>query len=72
MAYPILTESEFDNLLVHQKDAIIDLINNGQTIAAQAALAVVSELWIAHSYEYKIRELTERINRARARIDEVD
>jgi hypothetical protein len=61
-AYPFLNEAEFDNMLVAQKDAIFQLINNGQTIAAQAALDVVTPMWNIFTYDYKVREVQARIN----------
>lgn len=55
--------ADFDNQLVRQKDRIIDLIDSGKLQEAKAALAIVSEMWTAHNYDYKIRELQDRIQR---------
>ena len=58
-----LDYADFDNQLVRQKDKIIDLIDSGKLQEAKAALAIVSEMWTAHNYDYKIRELQDRIQR---------
>jgi soluble cytochrome b562 len=56
-----LTSDNLDNILIRQKDKIIDLIDSGKTKEAQAALRVVEELWAACNYDYKTKELRERI-----------
>ena len=53
-----------DNCLIHQKDAIIDLIDNGNHVEAMAILKIVKEMWEAASYDYKWNELKERGIRA--------
>jgi len=53
-----------DNCLIHQKDAIIDLIDSGKHDEAITLLKFVKELWEAASYDYKYRELKERGVRA--------
>ena len=58
-----MESADFDNQLVRQKDKIIDLIDSGKLQEAKAALAIVSEMWTAHNYDYKIRELQDRIQR---------
>lgn len=56
-----VTDDEFDNLLVRQKEAILSLIQQGKYGDASAALSVVREMWIAHSYGYKADEIVQRI-----------
>ena len=54
-------ESELDNLLVRQKDLILQRVNDGAFNEALAMLDVVRELWLANTYEYKFLEITNRI-----------
>lgn len=56
-------ESDLDNILVHQKDNILRLINAEDWDKAIFALEVVEELWIATGYGYKGFELSERIHK---------
>lgn len=62
-----MSDAEFDNQLVRQKDRIIDLIDNGKIPEAQAALNVVEEMWAAASYSYKFKELVTRLDRKKSR-----
>jgi len=58
-----MTEEELDNILVHQKNRIIEMINRGDLDEARAILNVVFELWVKCDYTYKYHELQERIFR---------
>lgn len=51
-----MTESELDNTLVHQKDAIRKKILSGQISAALDTLEGLYELWCKATYHYKGRE----------------
>ena len=53
-------EQTLDNCLVHQKNHIIDLIDNGSHEEAIVILKFVKELWTAASYGYKFNELKQR------------
>jgi len=53
---------QLDNILVHQKNYILRLINDGMLQAAEASLSTVRELWLATEYGYKIREIEMRIS----------
>lgn len=55
------TETELDNILVKQKDLILQRINDNALNEAQAMLNVVRELWYASSYGYKYTEVNKRI-----------
>lgn len=57
-----------DNILVHQKDSVLDTLNGDGDAAHQMEVALrmlehFRELWIAHNYHYKGREICERIRR---------
>lgn len=52
---------ELDYIFIRQKDYIISLINKKQYFKATACLELVSELWVANNYEYKLQELTLRL-----------
>lgn len=56
----MFTEQHLDNILIRQKDYLINLIDN-HLYEAIPALEVVKELWIACDYTYKLRELENRI-----------
>lgn len=58
---------DFDNQLVRQKNKIIELIDDNKIQQAKAALAVVTEIWEANSYGYKVKELKDRIDLAGTR-----
>jgi hypothetical protein len=49
--------NELDNTLVHQKDYIRSLINDGKYDEANMLLAFVKELWVQAAYVYKYVEL---------------
>lgn len=53
-----------DNFLVHQKNEIIDLINNEQFDEANKILNFIAPLWFAANYGYKYHELVKRWNMA--------
>ena len=56
----------FDNILVHQKNFILSLVNDDKFDQALAHLEFVKELWVACDYTYKYREIRQRIiNRVR-------
>ena len=61
----MVAETQLDNLLVQQKDHIIGAINDigvrGPGPAA-AKLAVVRAMWASCDYEYKWKELVDRLN----------
>lgn len=50
-------ESELDNALVRQKNAIFTLINNGLLDQAEQTLEFVRHLWAVCGYDYKYHEL---------------
>lgn len=54
-------EEALDNLLVRQKDLIIHLLNNEKFVEAETCLQLVTELWSACNYDYKLRELRVRM-----------
>jgi len=51
----------FDNILVHQKDFILSLVNDDKFDQALAHLELVKELWVKCDYTYKYREIRQRI-----------
>ncbi len=55
---------DLDNILVHQKNAIIRMINEDRISDAKVALDVVRELWNGNSYAYKVKEIEARISDA--------
>jgi len=55
-----MQDDVLDNCLIHQKDAIIDLIDNGNHVEAMAIMKFVREMWETASYGYKWNELKER------------
>ena len=55
------TEKELDQLLIGQKNDILQYIDNGEFEKAQSVLWVVCNLWSACHYGYKYNELCERI-----------
>lgn len=59
-----MDEATLDNILIHQKDYIIFLINQERLIEARSALACVAKLWNACDYTYKIEEMNNRITQA--------
>lgn len=54
-------DHSMDNILVRQKDYILNLINNRRYTEARCCLTILSELWIKHDYKYKYEELQKRI-----------
>ena len=52
---------DLDNILIRQKDFILQLINTRQYERARACLACVRELWEESDYGYKYKELKQRI-----------
>lgn len=50
-----------ENELVHQKDAILTTINEGQIEKAVSLLQFAKELWYKCSYGYKFEELKQRL-----------
>ena len=52
---------ELDNILVRQKDSLIEKINGGEFMEALIILGAVRELWIESGYGYKVNELINRI-----------
>lgn len=59
-----IDEVTTDNVLIHQKDAIIRLINDGKLVEAGIALGIVREFWQSVDYGYKVREIEARISQA--------
>jgi len=58
----MISEEELDNILVKQKDKILDYINYGKEqdiIRVAIQLNLVKELWDACGYTYKWHELNE-------------
>lgn len=58
-----IMNEEIDNILVRQKDFILNLISRGRLVEARCCLSCVSELWKANNYEYKTNEIIERIRK---------
>lgn len=52
---------ELDNALIRQKNAILELVNDGQYEEALTLLAFSEDLWATCTYAYKTREIRERI-----------
>ena len=52
-----------DNILIHQKDYIILLIDSGRIDEAKIVLDLLIELWTEYNYMYKHKELLERMYR---------
>lgn len=50
-----------DNALIHQKDHIIDKIDNGHYEEAITLLTFTKELWAVETYSYKWLELQTRL-----------
>jgi hypothetical protein len=55
------THPDLENSLVRQKDQILELINDTDLEEAKKLLDFVAELWGACDYEYKRRELYQRL-----------
>jgi hypothetical protein len=53
-----------ENALIHQKDTLIKLVNDGDYDKAIMLLDFVKEMWLAMGYDYKTREIRERITNA--------
>lgn len=50
-----------ENELIHQKNALLNLINDGQFEQATLILNFIEELWEKCNYAYKTKELRFRI-----------
>lgn len=59
-----------DNALMHQKDSIIDKIDNGTYEEAILLLSFAKEVWASCTYGYKWRELQLRLLETIARQQE--
>jgi hypothetical protein len=67
--------TELDNALLNQKNAIIELIDTADEAGLQEAqrqLDLVAEVWKVVHYDYKIRELQERIQARKQFLDGYD
>lgn len=53
-----------ENALIHQKDNLIKLVNNGEYEKAITLLNFVQDMWNEVGYDYKVREIKERIRNA--------
>ena len=62
MSHP--TEATLGNILVRQKDAIIELINDREFEAALDRLSCLQDLWYTCGYDYKFNELITRVRTA--------
>lgn len=51
-----------DNILMHQKDGIVELVNVCQYGKAIMLLETLQELWEECNYGYKLREIVKRID----------
>jgi hypothetical protein len=60
----MIAEYALDNLLVRQKDRILDLCNAEKYEEALTLLDFAEEMWAECSYAYKTREIRDRIRRA--------
>jgi hypothetical protein len=58
----MLTENELDNILIRQKDAVLHLVRQGRHKEARTTIRVLTELWVACSYEYKLDEIMSRLD----------
>ena len=56
------SEVNIDNLLVGQKNEIIQMIDSGRIDQAMASLTTVRAMWLNLGYGYKLTELKSRIN----------
>lgn len=61
----MMTEEQLDFILIRQKDIILKLIQNKQLDRARSCLTVVKELWEVCEYEYKYKELHQKIIEAK-------
>lgn len=61
----VVGEDVMDNLLIHQKDKILHLINRGEYEQALGAVKVLSDLWFMFGYSYKADEILDRIKNRR-------
>lgn len=59
-----ISEEALDNELVKQKNMIIKMINEDRILEAQSMIEVVTPMWIACDYGYKVKELIDRIDLA--------
>ena len=57
----MIPEDEFDFILIGQKNLILDMINDRKFVEARACLTVLEPLWKAGGYEYKTKEVLERL-----------
>lgn len=53
-----------DNELIHQKNHLLDLINEGKKKEALLLLKFVEEMWRACNYGYKVEEVRERCKKS--------
>lgn len=64
-AKPTYSVDLIDNMLVRQKDRLIEKIDSATTTeqinAIAETLLTLQELWLALNYEYKYKELRERL-----------
>jgi hypothetical protein len=58
------TEADASNLVVRQKDAILEMVNENRFAEARATVNVLAEMWARFDYAYKTREVIARIERA--------
>jgi hypothetical protein len=59
----MVTENELDNLLVGQKDRILQFLNEGEYRPVVDSLVVVSHMWAECDYAYKGEEILIRLLR---------
>ncbi len=50
-----------ENELVHQKNAILRLVNDGEYEQALTHLNLVGPLWMECGYGYKLKEIRQRV-----------
>ncbi len=63
------SEGEASNLVVRQKNAILELVNEGKFTEARAVVAVLAEMWERFEYSYKTREIIARIEQSETRAE---
>lgn len=56
-----MNNSEVSNALVNQKNLLIGMVNDGNLFVAVEMLDMMSDLWKALDYGYKVREINRRI-----------
>ena len=59
----MISEEEFDFILIRQKEYILNLLDTRRYTEARCCLTILCELWTKHGYLYKYEEIQERIRK---------